>query len=129
MGSGTLSGVGELSACPGGRKAGLLAPSPGAPDSLPFLPLGKMYKLHPEIPLHSGLPAGGETGLGTIPSLFHLLSVLSRCPIPGTQLCLPRLGELEWHGLLTFPDGGQEAWAQVCPEQASLRFAPKGLGP
>lgn len=75
-GSGTLSGVGELSACPGGRKAGLLVPAPGAHDSLLSHPLGKMRKLHPEIPLHSGLPAGGETGLGTIPSLFHLLSVL-----------------------------------------------------
>lgn len=75
-GSGTSSGVGELSACPGGRKAGLLVPAPGAHDSLLSHPLGKMRKLHPEIPLHSGLPAGGETGLGTIPSLFHLLSVL-----------------------------------------------------
>lgn len=128
-GSGTLSGVGELSACPGGRKAGLLVPAPGAHDSLLSHPLGKMRKLHPEIPLHSGLPAGGETGLGTIPSLFHLLSVLLRCSIPGAQLCLPRHGELEWHGLLTFPDGGQDAWAQVCPEQTSLRFAPEGLGP
>lgn len=43
---------------------------------------------------------------------------------PWVQLCLPRHGELERCGPLDFPGRGQEVWAQVCPEQASLRFVP-----
>lgn len=55
---------------------------PGLPDAPPFFPLGEMCKLHQEIPLHSGLPAAGETGLSIALSLRCLPSLLPRCPIP-----------------------------------------------
>lgn len=55
-----------------------------------------MCELHKEIPLPSGLPAGGEAGLGTIPPLLRLPSLLPTCP---TLWAGPaRRGAGNWNG-------------------------------
>lgn len=79
------------------KEGGFGAPSPRPPDSLPSFPPGEMYKLYQEIPLYSGLPAGGEAGHSTIPSLLRLLSLPPRCPNPGSSCACPGVGD--WNGV------------------------------
>lgn len=79
-------GGGRAISLPWKKKGGFGESPPQDHLTLPSLPPGEMYKLHTEIPVHSGLPAGGEAGLCTIPSLLYLLSLLPRCPPLGPAL-------------------------------------------
>lgn len=112
------------------RKTGGFGESPPQDHlTLPSLPPGEVYKLHAEIPLHSGLPAGGEAGL----CQFHPCFTCSHCSqgVPsGPSFACADMGTWKGVGRSASLVRGQEAGAQVCPEQqASLRSAPEACDP
>ena len=101
-------------------------PSQDHLKALPSLPAGEMHKLHPEIPLHSGLPAGGEDGPST--ALSFACSLLPRCLSPQGPVGSPKPGEWKSKGCLTSLVEAR----RPRPRSARRRphsLAARGLGP